>query len=160
MSGGRSRPRSGPGTPRQSAPSRCIPIKDLGPHGHDRFWLDRIDRVPEVSHVAEAIELAAVRAETAVRPFLMHPPQLAVRGRAAVGLQFLDGPTLSLFLRCGALTGKTAFETRLMVRMWASAEGDALVDEHMATVVANSLQIEFEGRLHATVFSWRESKPR
>lgn len=152
-SGGTPRRRPAAGG-RSTAPSS--PVKDLGRRGGaPRAELRRFLH-PETARVFETIETAAVKAEEAVELFLRATALPKVRGRAAVGLRFLDLPTQVAFLRCGALTGKLAFGSRLLARRWADAGGDAHLDEHMAYVVARHLDGEFAGLLRATVFSYQE----
>jgi hypothetical protein len=91
-------------------------------------------------------------AEARVAPFLRTTPTPFVLGRAWVGLHFLDRTALPLFLNAKVLTGERRSRTYLMTRTWADTGGDVHLDEHMAFVVANRLQVDFRKLLQATVF--------
>lgn len=139
---------------------RSTLIKDLGHIDADRCRFDRVCCDPRTYRTMEAAELAAAKAERAVPPFPKGRATVPMHGRAAVGLRFLADGTLSTFERCDALIRMTALQMRRLVRWRASAQGDALLEDHLAFGVANHLETDFEGLFQAPVSSYRDHGTR
>ncbi len=102
----------------------------------------------------EAIEMASVKAEELVQPFLAKRHERPFTGVSSVEIRFLDDCTLSSFRRVRALRGVTAEGSWRLVRRWADAHGDGGLDEAMCGAVAVALNRDFAGLLTATVVTW------
>lgn len=100
----------------------------------------------------EAIEFASLRAEERACAFLRANPSTgAVRGNACVAARFGGAGTLASFLRIDAILTTARHDLWLIRRRWASAGGDARLDEAMCLVVAAHLQRTFGTNIEAFV---------
>ncbi|MBB3877764.1 hypothetical protein [Sphingomonas pseudosanguinis] len=144
--------------PRTASGKNGAPRRDLGPAASVAPTYDRAHPfnawATTDAFTVEAIEMASVRAEEAVSPFLANRRERPFTGVSSVEIRFLDDCTLSSFRRVRALRGVTAEGSWRLVRRWADAHGDGGLDEAMCGAVATTLNRDFGGLLTASVVTW------
>jgi hypothetical protein len=137
------------GGPRRDLAPAAVPLdRDDGPYPFLSVW-----RAQDAFNL-EAIEIGAVMAEEAVRPFLSSRTGPIFRGVSVVHVRFQDEGTLSSFRRIGAVKAVRDHATWRLDRRWAPAQGDGGLDEAMCGVVARYLNDDFAALLRAEVITW------
>lgn len=104
----------------------------------------------------ETLELASLRAEEEVQPFLLAETDRRhrLRGMSAVAVTFLDANTYASFARIDAIVRHRDVVDWLLVRRWACANEDAELDEAMSGAVARHLNAELGRCLRAYVMTF------
>jgi len=104
--------------------------------------------------VTEAVEMAGLKAEASVHPFLASRTEPSFAGVSAIEIRFLDDATERAFRRTKAARFVRKSGSWFLARRWAEAGGDGSLDEEMCRVVARCLNTNFAGRLQAEVVTW------
>lgn len=152
--GHRARNGRGRGRSREAGRGR-LPRQDLGPGGTPGSWPTATPpRIGSDAYAVESVEIAGLFAERAVCPFLTERTEPRFSGVSAVELLFMDADVREAFRRTGSARLVRGTGKWYLIRRWAEADGDGGLDEKMCGAVAKYLNLDFAGRLRASVVTW------
>jgi len=131
------------------------PRRDLGPGGPQGAWYATTPpRIGSDAYTVESVEIAGLFAERAVCPFLTERTEPKFSGVSAVELLFMDTEVRVSFRRTRSARFVRGTGKWYLIRRWAEADGDGGLDEKMCGAVAKYLNLDFAGRLRASVVTW------